>query len=107
VSAGAHIIGRTGRAPSGRLRNFGAMRPEKFWDVYDDVFHENNDLEAKARLTIWALKPENANHPYRVRNFQPLQPQGAVALLQEFGSKPDDVDQDIWDTLKMLAGEDV
>lgn len=104
MSGGAHQVGRTGRAPSGNLRQFGLMKPEKFWSTYDDVMAENNDVLAMSRLRIWALRQENVNTKWMSRTYQPVTQPVAAAILVDTPLKPDDVPDDIWTTLCYLAG---
>jgi hypothetical protein len=44
---------RTGRGPTGRLRNFAAMLPGKLADVTETVILEANDPEAIRALAIF------------------------------------------------------
>jgi len=43
---------RTGRGPSGKLRNFRAMQDPKLRDTWDTVRLENNDTEARDELFL-------------------------------------------------------
>lgn len=47
---------QTGRSPSGRLRNFGAMNDGKLFGVLQQVERENNDPEALSALRAEAAR---------------------------------------------------
>jgi hypothetical protein len=72
-----------GRGPTGRLRNFAAMNSGKLKKVTDQVFAEDNDREAMAKLEM-------------VMRARQLWDEG----IRE---RPSDVDADVWDTLAALA----
>lgn len=78
-----HQPGYTGRSPSGNLRNFAAMTEGKLLMVYSAVKRENNDGEALLKLEMV------------------LAARQLIAEGQR--TKPDFVDQDVWDTLAALA----
>lgn len=85
---------RTGRSPQGRLRNFAAMGPAKFQQVYDAVLRENNDQAALAKLA----------EVNRAKSYLVNYGNNANDWGQQPPAKPDDVSDGVWDTLLALAG---
>lgn len=81
---------RTGRSPSGNVRNFAAMGPAKFAQVAAAVRRENNDPVALAKLAQVEFARRYIAQQQRDWGAPPE-------------SKPANVDQDIWDTLLALA----
>jgi hypothetical protein len=94
-NARQRAVRRTGRSPSGNLRNFAAMGPAKYQAVYNAVLRENNDQEAMAKLA-----EVNRARAY-LAEWKPSQPDWDWG--QQPPAKPYDVGQDIWDTLLALA----
>lgn len=73
----------SGRGPTGRLRNFGAMGDQKMREVNAAVLFEHNDLEAMATL----------ERHMRAR----------LLWREGLRDRPADIEADIWDTLEALA----